>query len=152
MTGDRPLAEELAQDTFVKAWRSLAAFDTTRRLSSWIFRIAHNTAIDALRRTRPPSVSLDTPREAAGTLPEPAAPAAPDPVERRALGRALDEAIARLRPEYRAVIALRYDQDLPFEQIGQIIGVPEATARSHVHRARKELARLLREAGWTPDR
>lgn len=152
MTGDRPLAEELAQDTFVKAWRSLAAFDTTRRLSSWIFRIAHNTAIDALRRTRPPSVSLDTPREAAGTLPEPAAPAAPDPVERRALGRALDEAIARLRPEYRAVIALRYDQDLPFEQIGQIIGVPEATARSHVHRARKELARLLREAGWTPGR
>ena len=57
MTGDRALAEDLAQETFVKAFRSLAAFDTTRRLSSWLFRIAHNTAIDAMRRARPPQVS-----------------------------------------------------------------------------------------------
>ncbi len=54
MTGDRALAEDLAQETFVKAFRSLAAFDTTRRLSSWLFRIAHNTAIDAMRRSHPP--------------------------------------------------------------------------------------------------
>ena len=52
MTGDWALAEDLAQETFVKAFRSLAAFDTTRRLSSWLFRIAHNTAIDAMRRNR----------------------------------------------------------------------------------------------------
>src|SRR5262245_5606409 len=59
MTGDASLAEELAQDTFVKAFRNLAAFDTTRRLSSWLFRIAHNTGIDALRKGRPPVVPLE---------------------------------------------------------------------------------------------
>src|SRR5687767_14404503 len=64
ITGDRSLAEDLAQDAFLKAYRNLAAFDTTRRLSSWLFRIAHNTAIDSLRRARPRTVSLEAPASA----------------------------------------------------------------------------------------
>lgn len=143
MTKDRALAEDLAQETFVKAFRSLAAFDTTRRLSSWLFRIAHNTALDALRRSSPPANR----GEAAD---DPAAPAAPDPVERRALGRALEAALAELRPEHRAAIVLRYEEGLSFDEIGSVLGVPEVTARSHVHRARKELARRLTESGWAP--
>lgn len=149
MTRDRALAEDLAQETFVKAFRSLAAFDTTRRLSNWLFRIAHNTALDALRRARPPVTSIDTPRMfAAEAADEPAAPAVPDPVDRQELGRALETAIAELRPEFRAAIVMRYSQDLSFDEIGNILGVPEVTARSHVHRARKELARLLTASGW----
>ena len=54
MVGDRGVAEELAQESFVKAFRNLRGFDVTRRLSSWLFRIAHNTALDWLRRSRPP--------------------------------------------------------------------------------------------------
>jgi RNA polymerase sigma-70 factor (ECF subfamily) len=153
MTRDRALAEDLAQETFVKAFRSLAAFDTTRRLSSWLFRIAHNTALDALRRARPPAASMDTPQLFGGeAADEPTAPAAPDPVERQALGRALEAALAELRPEYRAAIVLRYSQDLSFDEIGNILGLPEVTARSHVHRARKELARLLTASGWDTGR
>src|SRR6185436_355295 len=76
MTKDRALAEDLAQETFVKAFRSLAAFDTTRRLSSWLFRIAHNTALDALRRARP-SASIDAPPTASFGQGEPAAPPGP---------------------------------------------------------------------------
>ena len=147
------LAEDLAQETFVKAYRNLAAFDTTRRLSSWLFRIAHNTAIDALRRPQPPVVSLDAPRDGpAAHSTEPAAPAAPDPVERVALGRAIEAALSHLRPEHRAAISLRYDQERSFDEIGQIMGIPEGTARSHVHRARKELSEALRAAGWEPSR
>ena len=152
MTGDRAHAEDLAQETFVKAFRSLAAFDTTRRLSSWLFRIAHNTAIDAMRRPRRQTISLDTrtgdARESADT---PAAPTEPDPVERAALAQALEAAMGRLRPEFRAAIVLRYDEGLPFDEVGHVMGIPEATARSHVHRARKELMRHLTEAGWSPD-
>lgn len=148
MTGDRALAEDLAQETFVKAFRTLAAFDTTRRLSSWLFRIAHNTALDALRRSRSGGPAL--PADPAEAADGPAVPPAPDPVERQALGRALHAALARLRPDYRAAIVLRYEEDLPFEEIGVVLGVPEATARSHVHRARKELARLLTASGWAP--
>ena len=148
MTGDASLAEELAQDTFVKAFRNLAAFDTTRRLSSWLFRIAHNTGIDALRKARPPVVPIED-RE--GDL-DVAAPASADPVERRALGRALQAALARLRPDHRAAVVLRYEDGMSFEEIGQVLGIPEVTARSHVHRARKELARVMAAAGWAPDR
>ncbi len=145
------LAEDLAQETFVKAFRNLAAFDTTRRLSSWLFRIAHNTAIDALRRAPHTTASLEVPPGGdPDRAAEPAAPAQPDPLEREALAAALEAALARLRPEYRAAVSLRYDENLSFEDIGQIMGIPEATARSHVHRARKELSRTLKDAGWAP--
>jgi RNA polymerase sigma-70 factor (ECF subfamily) len=151
ITDDRALAEDLAQETFVKAFRSLAAFDTTRRLSSWLFRIAHNTAIDAMRRSRPPPDSIDAVHIASDAGPnEPAMPPEPDPVERQELGRALEAALAGLRPTQRAAIVLRYENGLSFDEIGAILGVPEATARSHVHRARKELARLLTASGWAP--
>lgn len=151
MTGDRAQAEDLAQEAFVKAFRSLSAFDTTRRLSSWLFRIAHNTAIDALRRPRPAVVSMDAEdsRESAARH---ATPPAPDPVEQHALGRALEDALQHLRPEYRTAVVLRYEEGLSFEEIGHVLGIPEVTARSHVHRARKELAERLEQAGWTPAR
>jgi RNA polymerase sigma-70 factor, ECF subfamily len=152
LTGDRALAEDLAQETFIKAVRSLAAFDVSRRLSAWILRIAHNTGIDAMRRRRIQAVSLDTATRPGADPPELAAPATPDPVERAALNRALETALATLRPDQREAVALRYEEGLSFEEIGQVLGIPEVTARSHVHRARKELARLLATAGWKPTR
>ncbi len=152
MTGDRLLAEDLAQETFVKAFRNLAAFDTTRRLSSWLFRIAHNTAIDALRRAPHAALPLESSSGRLSEAIEPAVPPAPDPVERQALAGAIEAARSQLRPEYRAAVSLRYDENLSFEDIGQVMGIPETTARSHVHRARRELSRILRAAGWKPGR
>jgi RNA polymerase sigma-70 factor (ECF subfamily) len=60
--------------------------------------------------------------------------------------------MATLRSDHREAIALRYEEGLSFEEIGQVLGIPEVTARSHVHRARKELARVLAAAGWDPAR
>jgi len=125
MTGDHAQAEDLAQETFVKAFRHLKSFDPARRLSSWLFRIAHNTTLDALRKLKPEVLELDGLR---------------------------DGDLLSLRPSYRAAIALRYDQQLPFDEIGQILGVPEVTARTFVHRARKELAGSLAALGWGPVR
>jgi len=151
MTGDWALAEDLAQETFVKAFRSLAAFDTTRRLSSWLFRIAHNTAIDAMRRNRPAQAALVPGGPASlDAAAESATPPEPDPIERRELGDALEAAMAELRPDQRAAIVMRYENGLSFDEIGTVLGVPEVTARSHVHRARKELARRLTASGWAP--
>jgi RNA polymerase sigma-70 factor (ECF subfamily) len=153
IVGDRGMAEDLAQEAFVRAFRNLAAFDTSRRLSSWLFRIAHNLAVDSLRRARghavaPGAVALPADHERDA----PAAAPLPDPVERESLGRALEEALRRLRPDYRTSIVLRYEEGLSFEEIGQVLGVPEATARSHVHRARKELSAYLAAHGWAPAR
>lgn len=153
LTGDSAFAEDLAQETFVKAFRNLAAFDATRRLSAWILRIAHNVAIDAMRRRHIQIVSTDAAATGdARHVAEPAAPSTADPVERQALSRALQNAMAALRPDQREAVVLRYEEGLSFEEIGQVLGIPEVTARSHVHRARKELARLLTAAGWQPSR
>jgi RNA polymerase sigma-70 factor, ECF subfamily len=150
LTGDRALAEDLAQETFVKAFRNLAAFDATRRLSAWVLRIAHNVGIDAMRRRRIRTVSIDaTANRESSHVAEPGV-STPDPIERDALKRALENAMATLRPDQREAIVLRYEEGLSFEEIGQVLGIPEATARSHVHRARKALARLLSAAGWHP--
>ena len=144
--GDRATAEDLAQETFVKAYLKLAAFDTTRRLSSWLFRIAHNTAIDALRRARVTLVSVDDPAadpEIQGHSPTPPTP--PDPVEAEALGRAIHKALNALRYEHRVAVMLRYEEGLPFEEIGRILGIAAPSARSHVSRALDALRRQLGE-------
>jgi RNA polymerase sigma-70 factor (ECF subfamily) len=147
LTGDAGLAEDLAQETFVKAFRSLGAFDTARRLSSWLLRIAHNTGIDALRRQRLKTVPIET--AAANDQPlDPAAPELPDPLERQALAAALQSAMQHLSPDQRTAVSLRYDEGLSFAEIGQVLGMPEATARSHVHRGRKLLAASLTADGY----
>jgi RNA polymerase sigma-70 factor (ECF subfamily) len=148
--GDRATAEDLAQDTFVKAYLNLSAFDSTRRFSSWLFRIAHNTAIDAIRRSRAAVVVPHDSAEIESLSDAASAETIPDPAETAALGRALQEALGALRPEHRAAVMLRYEEGLSFEDIAHVLGVAEATARSFVHRARKQLAALLSESGWHP--
>lgn len=147
LTGDAALAEDLAQEAFVKAFRSLHTFDPARRLSSWLLRIAHNAGIDALRRQRLKTVPLETAATNDQPL-DPAAPSVPDPLEHQALAAALQLAMQTVTPDQRAAVSLRYDEGLSFAEIGHVMGVPEATARSHVHRGRKALAVALSAEGY----
>jgi RNA polymerase sigma-70 factor (ECF subfamily) len=144
---ERAVAEELAQDTFLKVFRSLHTFDPRLRLSAWILRIAHNTALDYLRRRRPVMLSLDEAGDD-GTLalvdrlPDPGA--LPDRVvEHRRTGEAIDRALDRLRPAYREVIVLRYQEGLDYEEIAAVTGRPVGTVKTFLHRARRELATAL---------
>jgi RNA polymerase sigma-70 factor (ECF subfamily) len=140
---DSTLAEDVAQVAFVKAFRNLAGFDTARRFSSWIFRIANNAALDAVRRRRAdPVVNVN--------VPEPLASPVPDQVETAALGSAIDQALSALRPEWRAAVVLRYDEGLSYEEIAEVLDIPEGTVKTFVHRARKQLADRLAAAGWAP--
>ena len=147
LTGDAALAEDLAQEAFVKAFRNLQTFDPARRLSSWLLRIAHNAGVDALRRQRLKTVPLETAGGDDQPL-DPAAPDLPDPIEREALAAALQSAMHRLTPDQRSAVSLRYDEGLSFADIGQVLAIPEATARSHVHRGRKALAAALTADGF----
>jgi RNA polymerase sigma-70 factor (ECF subfamily) len=141
---DSALAEDLAQDTFLRAFRNLAAFDTTRKFSSWLFRIAHNIAIDAIRRRPGAVVALEADDPAV------AVPAPPDPVEGAALGRALETALGGLRPDYRTAVLLRYQEGCSYAEIAETMAIPEGTAKTYVHRGRKLLAGALERAGWAP--
>jgi len=150
------LAEELAQETFLKAWKALRRFDPERRFSSWLFKIAHNTALDSLRRSgQGEALSLDAPLEPGGPAPElPADPRAEDPLARlvaRGAGRALEEAVLELREAYREVLLLRFAEGLSYEEIAEVTGSPLGTVKVHLHRARQELAGRLRARGWSPE-
>ena len=145
-------AEELTQDTFVKMFRALATYDPDLRFSSWLFRIAHNTAIDALRQRQVP---LAAPRvdedgeevDPLAGLPDVTGDSPEKAMLRREIARALDEAIDLLRPEYRAVVVLRHHEDLDYEEIAEVTGLPLGTVKTYLHRARKALASHLRAAG-----
>jgi len=147
-------AEDLAQETFLKAYRALSRFDAERRFSSWLFKIAHNTALDALRREGHDTLSLDAPvgdSEEAPELPED--PGAENPFERasgRALGRALEAALGRIRAEYREILLLRFVEELSYEEIAEVLGSPLGTVKIHIYRARRDLARAMSALGWDP--
>jgi RNA polymerase sigma-70 factor (ECF subfamily) len=148
-------AEELAQESFLKAWRALDRFDPQRKFSSWLFKIAHNTALDALRRPGVEPLSLDEPSADGGAAPQPPAdPRAENPLDRalfRQAGEALERAVAELRPAYREILILRFVEELSYDEIAEVTGSPLGTVKVHLFRARQELARRLRGAGWDPE-
>jgi RNA polymerase sigma-70 factor (ECF subfamily) len=148
---DRAVAEELAQDAFVKAFRHLGTYDPDRPFSTWFFRILHNVAIDHLRVRRVDGVSLDARLDEG--YPDPTRglnDGADVELERRDLARAIDVALTRLRPAFRSVVALRYQQGLSVQEVAEVLDLPEGTVKTHLHRARRELASILSAAGWGP--
>jgi RNA polymerase sigma-70 factor (ECF subfamily) len=152
MVKDPARAEELAQDTFVKAFRALHTYDVQRKFSAWLLTIAHHVAIDELRKGSLATESLDVPTAEGERKREFADRTAPTPAmlaERAELARALRHAMSRLRREYREVVALRYERELDYDEIVEITGLPMGTVKSSLHRARKELAEHLENLGWS---
>jgi RNA polymerase sigma-70 factor (ECF subfamily) len=155
MVQDPAMAEDLAQEAFVKAYRNLRSYDPSRKLSSWLFKIAHNTTIDHLRRNLPETVPLEAPPDreegrgglaavlADGSVENPAAAA-----ERRDMARFLERAIARLRPDYREAVVLFYVEGASYQEICETTGLPLGTVKTNLHRARKELAEEMAAMGW----
>lgn len=157
MVGDAMTAEDLAQETFLKAFRRLSTYDRERKFSSWLFKIAHNTTLDHLRRHAPDAIPLERPGEDEGgggpaavladeTLRSPEATA-----QRGDLAAALGAAVAALRPEYREIVLLRYQEELAYQEIAEVTALPLGTVKTHLHRARKELMAALETAGWGPE-
>ncbi|MBZ0100536.1 MAG: sigma-70 family RNA polymerase sigma factor [Thermoanaerobaculia bacterium] len=148
------LAEDLAQETFVKAWKALRRFDPQRKFSSWLFKIAHNTALDALRRRGEEPLSLDAPAADGEAAPElPADPRAENPLAvalGREAGRVLEAALEQLRPAYREILLLRFGEELSYEEIAEVSGLPLGTVKVHIFRARQELARRMGALGRPP--
>ncbi len=146
MVRDPGVAEELAQDTFVKALGALHGFDPAYRFVTWVLRIAHNTAIDHLRRRRVATVPIDGPEDqpvSDAILVDRSQRTPLELAEQADLRRTLDWALAQLRPEYRRMIVLRYLEDLSYEEIVEVVGLPLGTVKSHLHRARAEMAVLV---------
>ena len=151
MVRDRELAEDLAQDTFIKVLNHIDRYRPEFKLSSWLFKIANNVAIDHLRRRQLDTISMDGSPHAASAeaiestsfeiaLPQ-ESPLAE--MEARELGSAIERAISQLRPEYRSCILLRHVEGRSYEEIASTLDLPLGTVKTYIHRARHELRRAL---------
>ena len=147
MIGDREQAEDLAQESFVKAFNNLDSYNPSYRFSSWLFKIANNHAIDHLRRARLPTVSIHgsphartVEREEETRIVLESQDESPEQeMLALELGGAIERAIARLRPEYQTAVILRHIESRPYEEIAEIMDVPIGTVKTFLHRARAEL-------------
>lgn len=151
MVRDRELAEDLAQEAFVKVFRALDQYDPAHRFSSWLFKVAHNVAVDHLRRKQLDTVSIDgSPhgdpadgsRDSGISLPS-TLESPEEFTENRELGDRIEQAIGRLRPDYRAAVLLRHVEGYSYEEVAEIMEVPLGTVKTYIHRARGELRTIL---------
>lgn len=132
-------AEDLTQETFLRAFQAMDRFDINRPIRPWLLRIAANRCRTALvsRVQRPVAAELGW------ETPDPR-PGLTDPDD---LAGELHRAIDRLRPEYRLVFTLFHEQGLAYEEIAEILNRPSGTVKSWLHRARSELAGDLERRG-----
>jgi RNA polymerase sigma-70 factor (ECF subfamily) len=135
--GSRAAAEDVAQEVFVKLWKSLPGYDGRAKLSTWIYAIARNAAISARRRERAAASLSD---EAVLAEAERSAAADGDP---RADDARLWRAVAALPDAQRQAVILYYQDERPVEEVAAMLGSPVNTVKTHLHRARARLAAAL---------
>jgi RNA polymerase sigma-70 factor, ECF subfamily len=143
MLRDRAMAEDTTQDVFLRIWRALPGFAGQSQLSTWIYAIAKNGALSELRKRRP-TVSLDQNDDDDSYNPAVAALAAPEADDSAtvSVGQMLDQ----LPERYRQAVILFYMEDKSYEQTAASLGLPLGTVKALLHRARKRLIELTKEA------
>jgi len=137
-------AMDLTQEVFVRAWKALPRFDGRSKFSSWLYRIATNAALDALRRAK----VRPRPEEWNEETMQPESPTGPDSspqarLDRMEIRRRIDEAIQELSPEHRAVIVLKELEDLSYKEIAEVLSCSIGTVMSRLFYARKNLQKKL---------
>ncbi|HEX4092067.1 MAG TPA: sigma-70 family RNA polymerase sigma factor [Trebonia sp.] len=136
ITGNDADAVDALQETLVIMWQRLGTFEGRSAMSTWLYRIATNAAIDEVRRRARRPVQADS-----TVLDHEAAP--DDVAGQAALRSAVDWALGRLPPQYRAAVVLRENYDLSYQEIADILDVPIDTVKSRISRGRQALAELL---------
>jgi RNA polymerase sigma-70 factor, ECF subfamily len=148
MLGNRHEAEDIAQEAFIRAYVNIETFNQKRKFSTWLFRIATNLCIDRIRKKKP-DYYLDA--DVAGTdgltmysqvaadvqMPE-------DEVENMELQETIQKEISKLPEKYRSVIVLKYIEELPLQEISEILDMPLGTVKTRVHRGREALRKQLK--------
>jgi RNA polymerase sigma-70 factor, ECF subfamily len=151
MLQDRAEAEDLAQEVFVALYHALPTFRGESRLSTWIYRITRNRCLNRMkflkRRHVGALADIDDPAVARGVSdPDTESKAARDPakkLENRELSATLEKHLLALPEEQRILVILRDLEDLSYEEIAEVTGLPLGTVKSRLHRARAELAERL---------
>jgi RNA polymerase sigma-70 factor (ECF subfamily) len=147
LLSSREEAEDVTQEVLLRLWRHRQGVDE-ERLGSWLLRVTRNACYDLLRKRRSEAAAGLTPAFDDET--EAVASAEPGPqvqAEAADFRRRLLAALAEVGEPYKSVIILREVQGLPHREIGEALGIPEATVRVHLHRGRRKLRERLQEDG-----
>ena len=148
---DSAIADDVAQDVFVKVWRSLPSFDARASFSTWIYAITRNAAISTLRQRRP-QVSLQDDIVLAEAETALAARASEVPEERGAAeAERLATALADLPEKQRQVVTLFYLQERSYDEVAEMLAMPLGTVKTLLHRARGRLEQALGDGGSPED-
>lgn len=137
-------AEDATSEAFIRAYEKLDHYDPQRRFSTWIFTIVTNLCKNKLRRDK-----FTAPLKHIGQIIGGRDPARIAYQEAR--DTLVQEAIAELNDKYRPAIILRYYADLDYQEIAEVLQLPEGTVKTHLYRAKAELRRILIEKGVTAD-
>ncbi|MCO4852179.1 RNA polymerase sigma factor SigW [Bacillus vallismortis] len=149
MLGNVHEAEDIAQEAFIRAYVNIDSFDTNRKFSTWLYRIATNLTIDRIRKKKPDyyldaevagteGLTMYSQIAADGVLPE-------DAVVSLELSNTIQQKILKLPDKYRTVIVLKYIDELSLIEIGEILNIPVGTAKTRIHRGREALRKQLRD-------
>ena len=150
MVHNRQEAEDLTQETFIKAYNSIASFNEEYAFSTWLFKIATNHCIDFFRKRKLKTFSMDEPvkykddeisHEYADTNPT---------IEKEMVAseksRIIRQAIEKLPDKYRTAIILRHHEEKSYEEIAEILDLPLGTVKARIFRAREMLKKLLKDS------
>ena len=143
-SGNHHDADDIAQEVFIKVYRSLGRFRQDAQFTSWLYRIAMNACVDHSRRRNPAEPSDDGDQLLQGS-----STSDPDPEVRAyagEIGEAVQAAVARLPPRQRLIFVMRHFEDLKLNEIARALGLAEGTVKRQLHAAVHRLRRLLREA------
>jgi len=146
LIGSRDEAQDILQDVFLKAYRNLQSYDTARKFSSWIYRIAHNEAVNFIKR-----------RALKRFIPWEDIAATKDKLEmmsfeegadkawlRKEIGKEVNVALDKMPFKYKQVLVLRYFSDKSYEEISEILGKPMNTVGTLISRAKQKLSQELK--------
>jgi RNA polymerase sigma-70 factor, ECF subfamily len=131
MLGDRAQAEDAAQESFLRIWKSIDRYRGDAALGTWIFSITRNVCLTSISR-RHPSAPI-----------EEAERATPDAPDRQ---RDIVRMVGQLPDNYRQVVMLFYMEDRSYDEVARLLDMPVGTVKTYLHRARQQLATMIKEA------
>ena len=151
MLGDYDLSLDVTQDVFIKVYNSLDKYRPEYKFSTWIYRIAHNAAIDHMRRNSMQTSSIETENaDGAYELQLESSLPSPEKDRERSEWRAeIDAVVKCLPPSYRDLIVLRHSQELSYDEIAEVTGLPLGTVKNRLFRAREMMRELFIERGFS---
>jgi RNA polymerase sigma-70 factor (ECF subfamily) len=151
MIGDYEASLDVTQEVFIKVYNSLEKYSPAYKFSTWLYRIAHNAAVDHLRRTPSGTQSLEA-QNADGSYEfqiESRSPSPEQDQQRREWRTEIEAAVRCLPPVYRDLILLRHSKDLSYDEIAQVTGLPLGTVKNRLFRAREMMRQIFMERGFT---